>query len=105
MKVLKENYTNDAAVKCDIIILRQGGFDNQQGENALTEKQHNPFTEAMDTDYDIESGREMKYQSLKIFKEMLSKATNSNSQSIFIGTDIALCFPPPGKQNRTITKK
>ena len=59
MEVLEQNDTHDSAVKCDVVILRQGGFDNQEGEDALSEKQHDPFTETMDTDCVKKSGREM----------------------------------------------
>ena len=74
VEILQQNDTHDATVECDVVILRQGGFNNQEGEDALSEKQHDPFTETMDTDCDKKSGREMKYQSLRILKEKFEKS-------------------------------
>lgn len=62
VEILQQNDTHDATVECDVVILRQGGFNNQEGEDALSEKQHDPFTETMDTDCVKKSGGGMKYQ-------------------------------------------
>ena len=50
MKILQQNDTDNTTIKGNVVILRHGRFHDEEGEDAFSKQQHNPFAEAVNAD-------------------------------------------------------